>query len=289
MVKFSVMAALALAIVAGSAAADPKRLTWPADYPANYTLYGVHNRPDNGQVRYLYANKEAVEGAKKDGALPNGSVLIMEIYKAKVGPDNQPIAGADGLWQKGDFVAYGAMAKQAGWGNDIPENIRNNDWNYTFFAPDKTNRTDTNEAACLTCHKMITAAADYVFSYDELVAKVRGTVPRVTSQSVAGLPGDADRGKSLFTRCTNCHTADATGKHKVGPNLAGVVGRKAGSAAGYAYSPALSRTSTTWDEASLEAWLISPGTVVNGTKMVFQGFPKGQDRADVIAYLKTLK
>jgi|GEM_PF-255709 len=273
----------------GAAQADPKRLTWPADYPAAYTLYGIHNRPDNGQVRYLYANREAVEGAKRDSGLPNGAVLVMEIYKAKLGADGQPATGADALYEKGDLVQYGVMAKQAGWGADIPEAIRNNDWNYTFFTPDKVNKTDTNEASCLTCHKQITAAADYVFSYDELVAKVRGTVPKVTSQSVAAMAGNAERGKSLFTRCTNCHTADASGKHKVGPNLAGIVGRKAASASGYAFSPALSRVNQVWDEAALESWLISPNSVVAGTKMVFQGFPQGQDRADVVAYLKTLK
>lgn len=289
MITGATAAALALGLAAGAASADPKRLAWPAEYPAGYTLYGVHNRPDNGQVRYLYANKTAVDGVKAGDELPHGSLLVMEIYKAKLGADGQPMVEPDGLYAKGDFVQYGVMEKRAGWGADVPEAIRNGDWNYTFFSPEKANKTDTNEATCLTCHKQLGTAADYVFSYDELVAKVRGSVPRVASRSVAGMAGSADRGKALFARCTNCHTADMTGKHKVGPNLAGVVGRKAASATGYAYSPALVATGQTWDEASLEAWLISPRSVVSGTKMVFQGFPQGQDRADVIAYLKTLK
>lgn len=282
--------ALGCALAAGQAAADPKRVTLPADYdPAKYLLYGVHNRPDNGQVRYLYANAIAAEGAKKDGELPNGSVLVMEVYKAKVDAAGAPVVGTGGLFEKGDMVFYGLMEKQAGWGSDIPEAIRNGDWNYTTYSPEKVNRHETTkEESCLACHKMIGTSGDYVLSYDELVAKVRGTVPKVTASSEPAGPPSADRGKQLFTRCTNCHTADKTGKHKVGPNLGGVVGRETAKAAGYAYSPALGKAGGQWDEARLSDWLISPQSFASGTKMVFPGFARAQDRADVIAFLKTL-
>jgi cytochrome c len=127
-----------------------------------------------------------------------------------------------------------------------------------------------------------------VLSWDELVVKVRGAVPTVTAGAPPTSAGDVDRGKALFTRCTNCHTADKTGKHKVGPNLGGVVGRPAGKAPGFAYSPALQGINATWDEAKLDAWLAGPQKVASGTRMVFPGFAQGQDRADLIAYLKTL-
>jgi len=239
-------------------------------------------------VRYLYANSVAAEGAKKDGELPNGSILVMEVYKAKADAAGAPVVGGNGIFEKGDMVFYGLMEKQAGWGNDIPENLRNGDWNYTIYSPERVNRVDTKEESCLACHKMIGTSADYVLSYDELVAKVRGTVPKVTASNEPAGPPNADRGKQLFTRCTNCHTADKTGKHKVGPNLGGVVGRETAKAAGYSYSAALQGKTGNWDEARLSDWLVSPQSFAGGTKMVFPGFARAQDRADVIAYLKTL-
>ena len=280
---------LAAAMLATPAQADPKRVSFPADYdPAKYLLYGVHNRPDNGQVRYLYANAPAAEGAKQDAGLPNGAMLIMEVYKAKVDAGGQPVVGANGIFEKGDFVQFGVMEKQAGWGSDVPDALRNGDWNYTVYTPEKVNKVDTKEETCLGCHKMIGTSGDYVLSYDELVAKVRGQVPKVTASSEpAGAP-NADRGKQLFTRCTNCHIADKTGKHKVGPNLGGVVGRDTAKAPGFAYSSALQAKAGTWDEARLSDWLISPQSFASGTKMVFPGFARAQDRADVIAFLKTL-
>lgn len=95
----------------------------------------------------------------------------------------------------------------------------------------------------------------------------------------------ADRGKTVFSRCVACHTA--TNQNKVGPYLAGVVGRKAGSAEGYKYSPAMTASTIVWDEQPLDAFLAGPSKLVPGTKMVI-AVPKEDDRRDVIAYLKSL-
>lgn len=281
------LAAVAATLISQASHADPARIAFPADYPDKHVLYGIHNRPDNGQVRYLYANPIAAEGAKRAGSLPNGSVLVMVVYKAKVDAAGKPVEAADGTWERGDFLQYSLMEKQAGWGDAFPENIRNGDWNYTVYTPDKVNKTDTKEEPCLICHKAL-PDADYVLSYDELVVKVRGAVPSVVAGAPATAPGNAERGKTLFTRCTNCHTADASGKHKVGPNLHGIVGRKIASADGFRYSPVLVAQGEAWNEARLDQWLAGPQSVAKGTKMVFPGWPSGQDRADVIAFLKTL-
>ncbi|MCC6468368.1 MAG: cytochrome P460 family protein [Alphaproteobacteria bacterium] len=287
--KIFVLALAMLAFATTAAHADPKRVRLPADYnPATYLLYAIHNRPDNGQVRYIYANSVAAEAAKTDQGLPNGSVLVMEVYKAKLDAAGAPALGADGLFEKGELVQYSVMEKQAGWGADFPENLRNGDWNYTVYSPDRINRADTKEETCLACHKPLGNAAEYVLSWDELVVKARGAVPTVVAGPGAAGPGDAERGKALFTRCSNCHTADKSGKHKVGPNLAGVVGRPVGKATGFTYSPALQLVGATWNETTLDAWLAGPQKLASGTKMVFPGFAQGQDRADVIAYLKTL-
>jgi cytochrome c len=75
----------------------------------------------------------------------------------------------------------------------------------------------------------------------------------------------------------------------VGPSLFGVVGRPAGTAPGYNYSEANKSSGKTWDDATLDTYLTNPKALVPGTKMVFPGLPDAADRANVIAYLDTLK
>jgi cytochrome c len=98
---------------------------------------------------------------------------------------------------------------------------------------------------------------------------------------------DAVKGEKLFTKCKACHNADAP-KHKVGPHLVGIVGRKAGAAEGYTkYSKDLKDSGIVWDEANLDKWLTGPKAMYPKTKMIYPGLKKAEDRADIIEYLKT--
>ena len=97
--------------------------------------------------------------------------------------------------------------------------------------------------------------------------------------------GDADRGMVLYQACEACHSID---DNDIGPRHRGVVGRRAGSIADYSYSTALRNSGLTWDEATLDRWLINPSALVPGTKMFFQ-IGDAQKRADVIAYLELQK
>ncbi len=107
--------------------------------------------------------------------------------------------------------------------------------------------------------------------------------------SSAQAAGDATKGKDLFSRCMVCHTADKGGPNRVGPNLFGVVGRKAGTLAGYSYSAAMKSSNITWSEDVLAKYLLAPSKMVPGTKMPFGGFTDPNQAADVAAYLATLK
>lgn len=101
--------------------------------------------------------------------------------------------------------------------------------------------------------------------------------------------GDAAKGAKLFLQCRACHTVDRGGKHTVGPNLVGVMGTKAATRPGYSYSPALKRANLSWDKATMDAWLTRPAKVAPGNKMAFAGMSNPQARADMIAYLSSLK
>ena len=97
---------------------------------------------------------------------------------------------------------------------------------------------------------------------------------------------NADLGKRQFGPCTSCHTVEDGGPDKVGPNLHGIMGRKAGTKAGFAYSDAMKKAGWTWDEAQIEKYITAPATVVPGNKMAFAGVQKPEVRANIIEYLK---
>ncbi len=107
--------------------------------------------------------------------------------------------------------------------------------------------------------------------------------------SLARADDDATTGQDLFKhKCGTCHSAEA-GKNRVGPSLAGVVGRKAASIETFSYSAAMKSSGLTWDLATLDSYLTNPRAKVPGTKMTFAGLPQANDRRDIIAYLSTLK
>jgi cytochrome c len=106
------------------------------------------------------------------------------------------------------------------------------------------------------------------------------------SSASAMAAGDAGKGKKVFNKCKACHTLKPGGKHKIGPNLGGVMGRKAGMADGFKkYSKSMKASGIVWDEKTLDEFLTKPKKMVKKTKMGFAGLRKAKQRADVIAYI----
>jgi cytochrome c len=128
------------------------------------------------------------------------------------------------------------------------------------------------------------------------VVRIRAAV-RFSSYAVAALAlgsstclaaPDATAGQQVFASlCSGCHATEPN-VNKIGPSLAGVLGRKSGSETGFNYSSALKAAAITWDEKTLDEFIQNPNADVHGTKM-FVSVPGNDDRQNVIAYLKTLK
>jgi len=143
-------------------------LKFPEDYKATFTKYHTINFPATKQVRYYLANRVALEAARAGKPLPNGSYLLTEVYAAKLDADQKPVMGADGFFVAEKPLLYTAMAREAGWGKDIPPMLRNEDWNYAVFSLDKQHRP-INHAECLGCHVPLSNVS-YTFTLKQLSA-----------------------------------------------------------------------------------------------------------------------
>ena len=148
-------------------------MVFPDGYRGSYTLYHTINFPATRQVRYYYANPTAVQAAKEGRAMPDGTVLLAEVHSAKLDADKKPMVGADGFFVPDQLLFYTGMARDAGWGKDIPDMLRNEEWNYAAFTTARQLRP-ANQAECLACHKPLDKTS-YMFTVDRLtaVAKAR--------------------------------------------------------------------------------------------------------------------
>ncbi|ASK89339.1 c-type cytochrome [Sphingorhabdus sp. SMR4y] len=109
----------------------------------------------------------------------------------------------------------------------------------------------------------------------------------VTEVASAAPAPQAVPGKMLFMQCAACHSLDAGGPHKTGPNLHNIVGRQAGAAEGYKYSKAMAAVDKIWTREELDQFLAKPSATVPGNIMAFAGIPDAEKRQQLIDYLET--
>lgn len=99
---------------------------------------------------------------------------------------------------------------------------------------------------------------------------------------------DVDIGRKMARKCVSCHTFDVSGAHRAGPNLSGIVGAAKGAKAGFVYSDALLSVGGTWTYEDLNAFLTKPAAFLPGTRMSFPGVPNREERAALIAFLRSI-
>lgn len=152
----------------GIAGLDGSRVVFPSNYQGRMVRYHTIDFPDRNQVRHYWVPEGAAEAAKAGRPLPSGTLILTEVHEARLGPDDEPVTGADGHFEDGELAFFTAMQKVAGAGTQVPEIYRNENWRYAVFGADRARRT-INEAKCLACHKPL-SADDYVFTLEELAA-----------------------------------------------------------------------------------------------------------------------
>jgi len=134
---------------------------------------------------------------------------------------------------------------------------------------------------------MITAcgsSAEQPQVVEQIVVREPGALDVVEAAS-SGAANLVNLGEDAFQNCKVCHSVDADGRSAAGPNLYGIMGRKAGSLVGYSFSDAVSASDITWDEASLDGFLADPSGYLPGNEMLAGAVPDDEARTAIIAYL----
>ena len=147
------------------------KITFPEDYQDTFTLYSKSSQAGPKRVRHNYGNEAALAALDEQGMLADGAFIVTEVYAAKLDDSGSPVKGDDGHFVADKLLALAVMEKRQGYGDAIPEVLRNGDWNYAIYTPERQ-LGDFSQAACLACHKPL-HSADYLFTYQALVDRAK--------------------------------------------------------------------------------------------------------------------
>jgi plastocyanin len=163
--------------------AGPNRVAYPADW-AQGVMYATVDRPDTKQYREFWTSAQAVQAAREGRPIPDGTLITLAAYAARLDGAGVPVKDANGRFVKDKLVAVNVMQKKAGWGQDIPAALRNGDWIYQSFAADGQVNDKANLTACYQCHLPF-QKDDYLTN----LAKLAGRFPTQAAAAPAAAPG----------------------------------------------------------------------------------------------------
>ncbi len=161
-------AGLGLGLFVSGAVAGPENVSWPADYKMAFmnVLEGDRTANDKQVIR-IFANPTAVQGAQSDGKLPYGSVLVAELYSAKLDADGEPVMSGLGRRIIDKLAAIVVMERGKGFDAEYSEELKVGDWEFAVFSP-SGKRLDKDVTGCRACHHPLTDS-EFVFSYEHIV------------------------------------------------------------------------------------------------------------------------
>ena len=170
MSKIGVMVGAVVALIAYVAAAGPEKVTYPKNYKDGvfFTNYVTINHAEDNTVRVLYATRERLDAVKIGQPLPQGMVLVMEVFEARLGPDGQPTLDDEGNFETLRRLNTWVMQKDAGWGEEYGPDMRAGEWEFAAFTRIGRPERDVDYAPCFACHRDA-ADTDYVFSFEEIL------------------------------------------------------------------------------------------------------------------------
>ena len=165
--RHALFAAAIAGIATGAVAFEDRVLNLPADYKTAFSNYLISDRlGQEDQVISLYANSIAREGARADGKLPDGSVIVGEIYAAKKDAAGNVVETALGRRVPDKLKAIVMMERRAGWDAQYPADLTVGDWEFEVFSPAGEN-LGKDTTTCRECHHPL-GDAEYVWSYEHL-------------------------------------------------------------------------------------------------------------------------
>jgi cytochrome c553 len=150
-----------------SVAAITPRMTFPAEFPKDFSLYETIDAVDEGRIVRRYANSAALEAAREGKPLPNGAIIVVTNHAVQLDAQRKPVPDSNGRAVAAEVMSYAAMESRGGWGAAVPVLLRNGDWDYALFGPDRVRIAGLSQAACLACHKPL-AASSHVFTIKPL-------------------------------------------------------------------------------------------------------------------------
>jgi Cytochrome P460 len=160
----------AVLLLAGASLAGPEKVAFPADYTKTFKRYAEVDLVQRKVVRYYFSQPAKLKAAKPGQPAPDGTVILMEDHKAKLGPDGNPMLDKDGKFiPEPEILAVIIQEKEKGWGADYPADKRNGEWEYAIFNPDGKLKDGVKYDACFGCHKGSRASRDYTFTFAKYV------------------------------------------------------------------------------------------------------------------------
>jgi hypothetical protein len=155
--------------------AEPQKIAYPGGYQDEFIEYLRVDRPDRKIVRFMYVNPAAHEAAQPGEPLPDGTVLVMEDHKARLGAGEEAETDAEGRLVPTDEVTnVFVMEKRERFGEEYPPEKRNGEWEYAWFLPDGSRKADAEFDGCFSCH-LSRAERDFTFTFYKYVRDEKGS------------------------------------------------------------------------------------------------------------------